>query len=270
MDITVAIVDDEHVARARLRRLLSAERDVTIVAECADGPSAIDAIADKQPDVVFLDVQMPGCDGFQVVRAIPEHELPLIVFVTAYDEHAVRAFEVSALDYVLKPFDGERLQLTLARIRKRADPGAERRKLLAAVEQLTAAQQRIEHASSAMPGTAVPPSAHRDRILVRAEGKSRLVNARDIDYIESAANYVRLHVGGEAFMLREPIGTITAQLDPGRFARIHRRVIVNLARVREIEPWFSGDAIVTLHDGKKLRVSRSQRGAFQHALDRHS
>jgi two-component system LytT family response regulator len=265
MAIRVAIVDDESVARARLRRLLGAEPDIEIVAECGDGASAIDAILERTPDAVFLDVQMPGCDGFQVVRAIPEQELPLIVFVTAYDAHALRAFDVSALDYLLKPFDGARLQRTLERVRKRAAPGAERRQLLAAIDQLAEAQRRVERTGAVHESGSARPR-YRDRVLVRVDGKTRLVAVRDIDYIESAANYVRIHVMNEQFLLREPLSGLAGELDPAKFARIHRRTIVNISRVKEIEPWFSGDAILTLRDGRKLRLSRNHRDEFQRAL----
>ncbi|HYV97235.1 MAG TPA: LytTR family DNA-binding domain-containing protein [Gemmatimonadaceae bacterium] len=266
MAITVAIVDDESVARARLRRLLSAEPDISVIAECGDGPTAVDVILERAPDAVFLDVQMPGCDGFQVVRAIPESELPLIVFVTAYDAHALRAFDVSALDYLLKPFDAARLKRTLDRVRKRAEPGAERRQLLTAIDRLTEAQRRAERSSAAAakPGTAAP--RYRDRVLVRVDGRTRLIAVRDIDYVESAANYVRIHVQREALRLREGLSAFAGELDPAQFVRIHRRTIVNISRVKEIEPWFSGDAVLTLHDGRKLRLSRHHREEFQRAL----
>ena len=268
MTIKVALVDDESIARARLRRLLSGEPDIRIVAECSGGAEAIDTIIERQPDVVFLDVQMPECDGFQVVRSIPEHELPLIVFVTAYDAYALRAFDANALDYLLKPFDGERLQSTLKRVRARAKPGTERRQLLAAVEQLTSTQRRMESAT-ATPRTetsAADGPRYRERFLVRVEGKLRFIAARDVDYIESAANYVRVHVGTDEFSLREPIGAVAESLDPVRFVRIHRQTIVNLTRVHEIEPWFSGDAVITMKDGRKLRLSRSYHRTFHERL----
>ena len=232
MSIRAIIVDDEQIARARLRRLLSEEPDVEIVGEFAYGTSAVGGITELRPDVAFVDVRMPGGDGFHAVRSMPENDRPLIVFATAFSEHAARAFDVAAFDYLLKPFDAARVRRTLQRVRARA--------------------------------TAAP--RYRQRLLTRAAGRVRSVATREVDYLESAANYVRVHTGAQTYLLREPIGSLASELDPSRFARIHRRTIVNLSRVHDVEAWMSGDAIVTLKDGRTLRMSRTYRAAFHRAL----
>jgi two-component system LytT family response regulator len=263
------IVDDEAVARSRLRRLLAAHADVTIAAEAADGRSALDAILAHRPDLVFLDVRMPELDGFEVLAELSPHEIPAIVFVTAFSDHAPKAFDVGALDYLLKPYDPERLAQTLTRARDRQrEAGAEASKqLLAAIETLTREQRALRSALGARPphGVAPPVPAERlqERILVTRRGHGVFVTLADVDYVESAGNYIKLHVGSEAHRLRVRLSDMEQRLDPTRFARIHRTVIVNITRVAEIQPWFSGDAIVMLTNGTKLRLSRHYRTAIE-------
>jgi len=292
MTLTTLIVDDETIARNRLKRMLADVDDVQVVGESADGRSAIDAILRHRPDLVFLDIQMPELDGFGVLAALPDGEMPDFVFVTAYDEYAVRAFEVNALDYLLKPYEPERLASTLERARTRAGSGtngngggdgAERRKLVSVVEELVrehralreslargahgggSMEQHIEGSVASSNGIASPSAPRRlgDRMLVKSRGRTFFVKLADIDYVESAANYVRLHVGPEVHQVRMKISDLADQLEPTSFARIHRTTIVNLNRVMEIQPWFSGDAVVILRDGTKLRLSRIHRASLE-------
>jgi two-component system, LytTR family, response regulator len=271
--LSVLIADDEAVARARLRRLLTQCPDVALVAECADGREAVGAVERLRPDLVFLDIMMPELDGFGVVSELAGHEAPHVVFVTAYDAHAVRAFEVNALDYLLKPVDAERLRATLDRARGRTAGGAsgapvDQRRLLALLEELAAAR-RAPAGPTATPApadaSAGVPALPRlgERLLVRGEGRMYFVRLSDVDWLESSGNYVTLHVGDARHQVRERIGALACRLDPRRFARIHRTTIVNVDRVREIQPWFSGDAVVILHSGRKLRLSRLYRAALE-------
>jgi len=242
--LSVLVVDDEPLARERLRALLDQEADVRILGECASGRTAVKAIQEKRPDLVFLDVQMPGLDGFGVVEQIGAERMPAIVFVTAFDQYALKAFEVHALDYLLKPFDRERFQATLARARDslRVRDGAADLGVAALLEALTARKKWVE------------------RLLVKSGGKERLVAVDTVDWFEAAGNYVRVHTAGERLLLRETMANLEARLDPDQFARIHRSTIVNLRRVKELEPWFHGDYMVRLVDGQKLTLSRSHRG----------
>jgi two-component system LytT family response regulator len=269
MTIRVMIVDDEAVARSRLRRLLAAHSDVTIAAEAADGRSALDAIIAHRPDLVFLDVRMPELDGFEVLAELSPHELPAIVFVTAFSDHAPKAFDVGALDYLLKPYDPERLAQTLTRVRERRREGGtdESKHLVEAIETLTREQRALRSALGARtaPAVATPGDSERlqERILVTRRGHGVFVTLADVDYVESAGNYIKLHVGTDSHRLRVRLTDMEQRLDPMRFARIHRTVIVNITRIAEIQPWFSGDAIVMLTNGTKLRLSRHYRSAIE-------
>lgn len=262
MSLSVIIADDERVARARLRRLLSNEADVEIVAECSDGQEAVAAILEHRPDLVFLDIQMPELNGFQVLDTLPADAVPNFIFVTAYEQYALDAFAVEALDYLLKPFDAERLQLTLGRARRRIGAHGERRPLLDAIRQLAESQREIQASVDRLAAgsvVGVPALAPLERLSVKADGRITFVRVSDVDYFESAANYVKVHVGAQTFRVREKMIELSTRLDPKQFARIHRAIIVNIDRIREIQPWFSGDAVVILRDGQKLRLSRSYR-----------
>jgi two-component system, LytTR family, response regulator len=241
--LSVLIVDDEPLARERLRTFLEEEADVRILGECTSGRTAVRAIQDKKPDLVFLDVQMPGLDGFGVVGQLGARPAPAIVFVTAFDQYALKAFEVHALDYLLKPFDRERFQATLNRAREshRLRHGGGDERLAALVEALAERRKFV------------------DRLLVKSGGKERLIAVGEIDWFEAAGNYVRIHTGGERLLLRETMAKLEERLDPDQFTRIHRSTIVNLKKVREMEPWFHGDYVVRLIDGQKLTLSRSHR-----------
>ena len=276
----VLIVDDETLARQRVRRLLQNESDVEIVGEAESGLEAVEMIRALRPDLVCLDVQMPGLDGFGVLREIEGGPVPMVLFVTAYDEHAQRAFDVHAVDYVLKPVDGDRFRAAFEKARKQranavaaerlgelletvrrlADGGGEARDGAAALAGL-ALGAGGSSASAAPPaaGAAAPSGSYASRILVKQDGRMFFVKTTEIDWIEADRNYVRLHVGKTAHTIRERISHLEETLDPRLFARIHRSTIVNLNRVREMQQWFSGDYVVILEDGTRLRLSRHYR-----------
>ena len=240
--LRVLIVDDEPPAREGLRAMLEAEPDVEVVGDCGNGRDAAERIRALAPDVVFLDIQMPEKDGFGVVEDLPPPR-PAIVFVTAFDEHALRAFEVHALDYLLKPFGERRLREALVRVREH------RRRGTAAV--LSRELLRVLEERSA------PPAS--DRIAVRGEDRIHLLAQDDVDWAQAADERVEIHVRGRRQVLRESFADLVARLDPARFARIHRSVVVNLERIRELQPFFRGDYVVLLEDGTRLRLSRTYR-----------
>jgi two-component system, LytTR family, response regulator len=248
--LTILIVDDEPVARRRIHRLLTAEPDVSIVGDCADGASALKAIVRERPDVVFLDVQMPELDGFEVLRQVPSTALPAIVFVTAFDRYALRAFDVHAIDYLLKPFTAERFRTALGRARDRVARRDPNRELAALVAELRARPRYLSRAAA------------------RVGGRIVLVDLATVDWIEAADNYVRLHAGGREYLLRDTLTAFERQLDPSRFARIHRSAIVQLDRVMELHPATHGDLDVRLRDGTKLTLSRTWRERLERALGR--
>lgn len=253
----VIIVDDEPLARDRLRALLSKETDVEIVAECGDGREAVAAIKREHPDVVFLDIQMPELDGFGVLAQLKGSKLPQVVFVTAFDEFAVKAFEVHALDYLLKPFDKERLKSAVARARdllKAPNPAELTKKLTALLETLS------------QPAASGPAASGTERIAVKLDGRVIFVRPTDIDWIEAQDNYVKVHVGREAHLVRDTLSNFDSRLDPKRFIRIARSTIVNIDRVREMQPMFHGEYVVILHDGTKLTMSRGYRETLQQYL----
>ena len=268
--VRVLIVDDETLARQRVRRLLQSEADVDVVGEAESGHEAVTMIRELQPDLVCLDVQMPGLDGFGVLSEIDGGHVPMVLFVTAYDEHAQRAFDVHAVDYVLKPVDADRFRAAFDKARKqRAHAVAAERlgELLETVRRLADGRgdPRGDSASliSADAGAAGAAAngggRHASRILVKQDGRMFFVKTAEIDWIEADRNYVRLHVGQTAHVIRERISHLEETLDPRMFARIHRSTIVNLNRVREMQQWFSGDYVVILEDGTRLRLSRHYR-----------
>lgn len=262
--LSVVIVDDESVARARLRRLLSNEPDVQVVAECANGRDAVNTILEYSPNLVFLDIEMPELSGFEVLRALPSEAVPAFVFVTAFNTYALEAFAVDALDYLLKPFDAERFQVTVRRARERLSTRGAQDEILSAIREISETQREIRAVVTQMPeGIAASRVGYLDRIAVKVDGRVFFVRVEDVDFIESAANYVKLHVGADVHLIRERLGDLAARLDPSRFARIHRSTIVNLDKIKEIQPWFSGDALVILRGGQKLRLSRMFRSSLE-------
>jgi two-component system LytT family response regulator len=234
------IVDDERLARDKVRRLLESEADVEIVGECGSGHEAVAVLRSQKVDLVFLDIQMPGLSGFDVLREVGPAALAHVVFVTAHDEFAVRAFDVQALDYLLKPFDAARFRETLARVRKRS-AGELQQQMTALLEGLGARD------------------AYAQRMLVKGAGRLSFVRVDEIDWIEAADNYVRLHSGRDEHLLRETMNSVETRLDPHRFVRVHRSAIVNVDAVKEVQPLFHGDYEVLLRTGKLVPVGRNYR-----------
>src|SRR6266481_6889567 len=216
--IRTIISDDEPLAREKLRILLASEAGVRIVAECRDGRQTIDALRTYKPDLLLLDIQMPGADGFQVLSTIPADDIPLVVFTTAYDQYAIRAFETHAVDYLLKPFDHERLHKAIERTRSELLKTNDREMTQRILDLL--ASSRVE-------------SRVAKRLVIKAAGRVVFLDVEEIDWVEAAANYVKLHVGRESHLLRESIGRISERLDPDRFVRVHRSTIVNVRRIKE-------------------------------------
>jgi len=247
--LRVLLVDDEPPARRKLRRFLEGARDIEVVSEAGDGPAAIAAIRELRPDLVFLDIQMPGADGFEVIEALDDAR-PQIIFVTAYHEHAVRAFEVEALDYLLKPFDEPRFRAALERARTRIgerEPGLPEAALRRLLEAARGGQSQ--------------------RILVKKDDHSFFVRQDEIDWIEAAGNYVKLHTARGDHLVRGTLAGLEERLDPSRFVRISRGAIVNLDRVAELRPWSHGDRIVVLKDGSELTLSRRYRKRLPELFD---
>lgn len=262
--VSVLIADDEPPARRRIRALLEPHAGVRIVGEARSGREAVEAIERLRPDVVFLDVQMPEGDGLEVVRAVGVDRMPVVVFATAYDEYALRAFEAHALDYLLKPFDRDRFDDALGRACRqvqrgrdsegegRVDPG-----LLALV------RQWVERAGD---GPSEKQAGYLDRLTVRMGARIRLVDVDDVDFLEAEANYVRVHTGGKTYLVRGPLAALEAELDPARFLRVHRSVVVNVGRVVEVEPLPAGEYVLFLRDGTRLTSGRTYRTRVQEAL----
>lgn len=251
----VLVVDDEPLARERIVRLLTGRPPVREVIEATDGPSAIEAIRTRKPDLMFLDVQMPGVDGFGVLRAVGIEKLPATVFVTAFDAHALRAFEVHAVDYLLKPYDTDRFWAAF----RRATETVAMRSVLGAGRKLASLLSDMDEGRPTTVEQHVEPARHIERIAVRADGRIFFVRPGEVDWCESAGNYVKLHVGRVVHVIRETLSNLEERLDPSAFIRIHRRLIVNVDRIHELQPWFGGDQIVILKDGSRLRLSRTFR-----------
>jgi two-component system LytT family response regulator len=251
------IVDDEALARDTLRRLLAADPEIALLGECGGGAEAGRRIREDVPDLVFLDVQMPEVDGFEALRRSRPARIPAVVFTTAYDRYALRAFEAEALDYLLKPFDDERFLRALERAKARV---REHR-----VHQLT---RRLVATlgEPARTGPKPPPGAWAERIALKAEGRVFFVRVDEIDWIEAADYCVRIHTGGRFHLLREPLRELESRLDPRRFFRVHRSALVNLSRIRELQPHFHGEYVVVMEDGARLRLSRGRREHLHDAI----
>jgi len=249
--IRAVIVDDEPTARRGVRLMLQGDAEVEIIGEAANGLDAAELIRREQPDLVFLDVQMPGCDGFQVLQKVGRGVVPAVVFVTAYDEHALHAFEVSAVDYLLKPYDDERFNAALAR----AKEAVRRRSIEADNSRLNQLIEFLQARMGVKPETAQsePPL---DRVLIKSSGDIYFLKADEIDWIEAEGDYMKFHAGGRSHLMRETMARLEARLDPKRFIRIHRSTIVNIDRLRKLSPLFAGEYSVVLQDGTKLRLSR--------------
>jgi len=242
MRLTVLIVDDEPLAREGLRRFVSSDAEVGTVREARNGREAIASIRDDTPDLVLLDVQMPRMDGFGVVGAIGAERMPPVIFVTAHDQYAIRAFEISAVDYLLKPVTEARFRTAFARVKRRlgaAPAGDSARQILVALDAIAS------------------PQKHLTRLAVRDGEKTVLVPVEDIEWIEALQNYVRLHAGAATYVLHVAMSTLESALDPERFVRIHRSHIVNLQRIRQLWSFTHGQYVVELHSGRRLQSGRT-------------
>jgi two-component system LytT family response regulator len=260
--LRVVTVDDEPLARDCIRLALAREPGCEIVAECPTGTAAADAIEREAPDLVFLDVQMPGMDGFGVIEAVGPERMPATIFVTAFEEHALRAFQVHALDYLLKPFGDDRFREALDHARRRIH--TERRGELG--QRLEALLREVHgddrHPATARPSPAPPPAPYATWLTVSAQNRTQFVPVGEVDWLEADGKYVRLHAGGRTHLIRGTLAAAAERLDPAHFVRIHRSTVVNVARIREVQPWMGGDHLAILRDGTKLRVSRTFRGAL--------
>jgi len=250
--IRVLVADDELPARQRLIDLLQSDQQIESVAEAADGETAVEMIQNQHPDLLFLDVQMPELDGLGVVNAIGAAQMPLTVFVTAYDQHAVRAFEANALDYLLKPFSDERFEATMTRVKSRLDERS-----------LKEFGQRVMKMVSTAPA---PAERRLDRLVVKSGGTTRFVRVIDIDWIEAAGVYVTLHVAGKELLYRAALNDLAEKLDPRRFVRVHRSALINIESVLQLEPISHGEFEAVLRDGSRPRVSRTYRGQLEKRL----
>jgi len=254
------IVDDEPAAREGLRHLLAADPEIEVVGECRDGRTAAAVIRDQAPELVFLDIQMPEMDGLGVLREVGPERRPVVVFVTGYDRYALQAFEVHAVEYLLKPFTDDRFREALRQAKLQ-------------VRRTRMGELGRELASLAEPAGAAPPpqrgpAAYRSRLVVKTGGNVVLVPVEDIDWIDADGDYVRIHVGKAAHTVRETMHHLEAELDPARFVRIHRSTIVNLTRVKELQPFYRGEFVAVLHDGTRLKLSRGCRDTLEERLGR--
>jgi len=249
--IRILVVDDETPARQRITDLLRKDSSVAAFLEAADGLTAVEIIRSQMPDVVFLDVQMPEMDGLRVVHAVGAERMPLTVFVTAYDRHALQAFETNALDYLLKPFSDERLEATMARVKARMDERG-----------LFEFGQRMMRIAATTSSTEGPL----DRLVVKSRGVTRFVPTADIDWIEAAGVYVNLHVAGKEMLYRAALNDLASRLDPMRFIRVHRSAIVNIESILQLEPIAHGEFEVVLKDGSRSRISRTFRSQLEKRL----
>jgi two-component system, LytTR family, response regulator len=251
--IRALVIDDEPLARDMIREMLEGDSEVEIIGECANGREAVDAIRSLSPDLIFLDIQMPELGGFEVLECLKGETVPYIIFATAYDQYAVRAFEVHALDYLLKPFDRERFEAAWKRAKGliREDRFNQRdQHILALLEELKAGPRYLE------------------RLVIKTEGRVFFLDIDDIHCIESEGNYVRVYNGKKTYLLRETISGLESQLDPKKFLRIHRSSIVRIDKIRELQPWFHGEYHVVLENGKQLTLSRNYRSNLQEAVGR--
>jgi two-component system, LytTR family, response regulator len=261
--LRTVIADDERLARQKLMILLESEPSVNVIAECQDGRQTVAAIRSFRPDLLLLDIQMPDLDGFQVLREIPAEEMPIVIFTTAYDQYAIRAFEANALDYLLKPFDQERLHHAVDRaqseLRKKRDHAITHRIL-----------SLLSQVGSAGLGSGTSAAQTDQRLVIKANGRVVFLDLDTIEWVEAAANYVRLNVGKESYLFRETISRISERLDTNHFVRIHRSTIVNVRKIKELIPVNSGEYVVVLKSGRELSCSRGYRAALQEIVQKSS
>src|SRR5436853_939395 len=253
VQIRALIVDDEERARERVRDMLHGDPEIEVIGECSNGKEALEAVKKKSPDLIFLDIQMPGKNGLDVVDLLPPDRMPAVIFITAYDQYAVRAFEVHALDYLLKPFDQARFQKSLQRAKDQilsGKTGEIGQRIMSALEQIRTRPEYLE------------------RLVVKTNGRVFFVKTSEIDWLEAEGNYVRLHSGKESYLLRETITALESQLDPKVFMRVHRSAIVNINQIQELQPWFHGEYRVMLNGGIQLTLTRSYKDRLHDLLGR--
>lgn len=252
LPIHTIIADDEPLARGKLRMLLDSEPGIRIIAECENGNEAISALKAYKPDLLLLDIQMPDADGFQVLETLAPEDMPMIIFTTAYDQYAIRAFEEHALDYLLKPFDQERLHAAIERARLEILNRHDRELTSRILDMLSSikASQQTER-----------------RFVIKSGGRVVFLDVDDIDWVEAAANYVKLNAGGRSYLLRDTISRISERLDPSQFVRIHRSILVNVRKIKELQPCNSGEYMVILRNGKELSCSRGYRAGLHELIE---
>src|SRR5882757_8019518 len=251
MPIRALIVDDEPLARKRIYDLLRQDKEVDVIGECGSGSAAMEVLEREKPDLLFLDIQMPEVDGFELLDAI-EGAVPAIIFVTAYDKYALRAFDAQAVDYLLKPFNESRFHQALHRAKEKigkAGSGQVNADLLSLLKDVQNGRKSA------------------DRLVIKSGGRVLFLKTTDIDYVEAAGNYLNLYVGKETHLIRETMQSLESRLNPERFLRIHRSTFVNLERIKELQPWFGGEYVVVLRDGRKLTLSRTYRARVQQLLE---
>ncbi len=246
--IRTVIVDDEPLARRGIRAHLKEERDVEVIAECSNGREAVHVIEERAPDLVFLDVQMPELDGFGVLEALNVEPLPSIIFVTAYDKYALRAFDVHALDYLLKPFDSERFSRAVERARAQI----ERRGI-----------SDLSHRLQSLIDDLRTNQKYAERLVIKTAGRIFFLGVEEIDWIEAADNYARLHAGSDTHLLRETMNSLESRLDPAQFLRVQRSTMINVRRIKELHPLFRGEYEIVLRDGTRLQSGRGYRDRLQ-------
>jgi two-component system, LytTR family, response regulator len=245
--IQTVIADDEPLGRRKLRILLNSEPGIRIMAECENAEETLAALREYKPHLILLDIQMPDADGFQILRSLTPDQMPMVIFTTAYDRYAIRAFEAHALDYLLKPFDQERLHAAIERARVEMLHDHDRQMAARIVEMLLSVEAR--HRSER-------------RFVIKSGGRVIFLDVDEIDWVEAAANYVKLTAGKQSYLLRETIGRVAERLDPNQFVRIHRSTLVNVDRIKELQPCNSGEYMVILRNGKELSCSRSYRSSL--------
>ena len=250
--IRALIVDDEPAARDTIRALVADDPDVTVVGECGDGRAALETIRGTTPQLVFLDVQMPEMDGFAMLRQLAPSELPVVVFTTAYDQYALQAFEVHAVDYLLKPFDDDRFRDALGRAKERVRQG-----------RVDAVSRQLR---DLLDGSGDARDRYLTRLVVRSGERTVVVAVRDIDWVDADGDSLRIHAARAEYVLRQTLKDLERRLDPARLVRIHRSTIVNVERIRELQPYFRGEVVVVLHDGTRLKLSRGCRARLEEVL----
>lgn len=255
MKIRTLIVDDEPIARDRVRRMLREETDIEIVGECGNGAEAVAFINENAPDLIFLDIQMPEMNGFETMRSITAEKVPAIIFVTAYDRYALQAFDVHALDYLLKPFNQERFRRAVARAR----------------EQIEKSQNgKIDERLASLIADLKGGKKHLERLVIKSVGRVFFLRTDEVDWIEAAGNYAKLHVGRESHLIRETMNGLESKLNPDKFLRIHRSTLVNIDCIKELHPLFSGDYTVMLKNGVELTLSRNYRDRLLELFEKSS